>query len=138
MCGKYGEFSIHFAEKIKFYHSSSFFSATCRCQKYLKALWSPVPPYAVQTETGNPTGIIPKLLSTLVSDSCGFCYEHNQSKVIYELKSSRTKRDNVFDEADDADFEFPIRKSDKVGGIGSVMVYRALPCKLAGIARFVK
>lgn len=89
------------------------FPATCRCQKFLKALWSPLPPYAVKTETGIPTGMIPKLLGTMIDNSCGFCYEHNQSKIIYQLKTNRKRRKLQFDENDDADFVFPIRKQDK-------------------------
>jgi len=57
--------------------------------------------------------MIPKLLGTMIDTSCGFCHEHNQTKIIYQLKSGRKRRELQFDDMDNADFVFPIRKQEK-------------------------
>lgn len=89
------------------------FLATCRCNPIMKALWSPVPPYAALSPSSNPTGLIPQLLSDMVSYSCGQCSEHDGSRIIYQLDSQtffRGIRDTEMDR-DKVDFIFPVRQS---------------------------
>jgi hypothetical protein len=79
----------------------------------MKALWSPVPPYAVASETSTPSGLIPQILSDMVGYSCGECLNHGRSQIIYQLDShgsTRGIRETDFDR-DEVDFIFPIRQS---------------------------
>ncbi|XP_031558832.1 uncharacterized protein LOC116295209 isoform X2 [Actinia tenebrosa] len=88
-------------------------AATCRCNPIMKALWSPVPPYAVISSTSTPTGLIPRILSDMVGYSCGQCSEHGLPRIIYQLDpqgSYRGIRDTEMDR-DNVDFIFPVRQS---------------------------
>lgn len=90
------------------------FTETCRCRPHLTTNWRNYPPYVNVTSLSTPGIIIPKLLTGVISECCGDCLDHGESKLDFTCNGNngtaqRNSSEDLLQNIDDqTDFSFPV------------------------------
>lgn len=90
------------------------FTETCRCRPHLTTNWRNYPPYVNVTFLSTPGIIIPKLLTGVISECCGECLDHGQSKLDFTRNGNngtaqQNSSEDLLQNIDgQTDFSFPV------------------------------
>lgn len=87
---------------------------TCRCRPHLTTNWRNYPPYVNLSSLSSPGIIIPKLLTGVISECCGQCLAHGESKLDFtrngnnEIAQQNSSENFLRNIDGQTDFSFPV------------------------------